>query len=130
MAAAAVRALCEDGHAGTEYVMTGPQSLTLAEQINTIGRAIGRPLRVEEISSGEARREFLAIMPAPVVNILLDARRAAFGQPAWVTFTIAELTRAPARTFTAWDADHAAQFRASLPGLGLVSGTAKFNSHR
>ena len=28
IAAVAVRALCEDGHAGAEYVLTGPQSLT------------------------------------------------------------------------------------------------------
>src|SRR5262245_26773420 len=46
LAAVAVRTLCEDGHAGAEYVLTGPQSLTQAEQVHTIGRAIGRSLRV------------------------------------------------------------------------------------
>jgi uncharacterized protein YbjT (DUF2867 family) len=45
LAAIAVRALCEEGHAGAEYVLTGPQSLTQAEQVHTIGRAIGRSLR-------------------------------------------------------------------------------------
>ena len=40
IATVAVRALCEDGHAGAEYVLTGPQSLTQFEQIVTIGRAI------------------------------------------------------------------------------------------
>jgi uncharacterized protein YbjT (DUF2867 family) len=58
VAAVAVRALCEDGHASAEYVVTGPQSLTQAEQVRTIGRAIGRSLRVEEISPEESRSEF------------------------------------------------------------------------
>src|SRR5438132_13681595 len=39
LAAIAVRTLCEDGHAGAEYVVTGPQSLTQAEQVHIIGRA-------------------------------------------------------------------------------------------
>ena len=37
IAAVAVRALCEDGHAGAEYVLTGPQSLSQSEQVSTIG---------------------------------------------------------------------------------------------
>jgi uncharacterized protein YbjT (DUF2867 family) len=112
IAAVAVRALCEDRHAGAEYVLTGPQSLSQAEQISTIGRVIGCPLRVEEISPDEARRELLTIMPASVVNMLLDAWGAAVGHPAFVTSTVAEITGAPARTFLHWATDHAAEFRA------------------
>jgi uncharacterized protein YbjT (DUF2867 family) len=112
LAAVAVRALCEDGHAGAEYVVTGPQSLTQAEQLHTIGRAIGRSLRVEEMSPDEARSELLPVLGSPtVVNMLLDAWAAAVGQPAWVTSTFAELTGAPPRTFLEWATDHAAAFR-------------------
>jgi uncharacterized protein YbjT (DUF2867 family) len=50
IAAVAVRALCQDGHAGAEYILTGPQSLSQAEQVYAIGSAIGQSLRVEEIS--------------------------------------------------------------------------------
>ena len=89
IAAVAVRALCEDGHAGAEYVLTGPQSLSQFEQVSTIGDAIGRSLRIEEISPDEARRELLTLMPAFVVNMLLDAWAAAIGQPALVTSTVA-----------------------------------------
>jgi uncharacterized protein YbjT (DUF2867 family) len=111
LAAIAVRALCEEGHAGAEYVLTGPQSLTQAEQVHTIGRAIGRSLRVEEISPDEARSELLPILGSPtMVNMLLNAWAAAIGQPAVVTSTFAELTGAPARTFLEWAADHAADF--------------------
>src|SRR5947208_3626986 len=63
IAAVAVRALCEDGHAGAEYVLTGPESLSQGEQIVTIGEAIGRTLRVEELSPEEARSELAAIFP-------------------------------------------------------------------
>jgi uncharacterized protein YbjT (DUF2867 family) len=113
LAAIAVRALCEEGHAGAEYVVTGPQSLTQAEQVHTIGRAIGRSLRVEEISPDEARSELLPVLgSSTVVNMLLNAWAAAIGQPAFVTSTFAELTGAPPRTFLEWAADHAADFRA------------------
>ncbi|MGD0296293.1 MAG: NAD(P)H-binding protein [Bryobacteraceae bacterium] len=111
IAAVAVRTLCEDGHAGAEYVMTGPQSLSQFEQVSIIGRAIGRSLHIEEISPDEAR-EGLSNMPASVVNMLLDAWGAAIGQPAFVTLTVAEITGAPARTFLEWATDHAAEFRA------------------
>jgi len=111
IAAVAVRTLCEDGHAGAEYVMTGPQSLSQFEQVSIIGRAIGRSLHIEEISPDEAQ-EGLSNMPASVVNMLLDAWGAAIGQPAFVTSTVAEITGAPARTFLEWATDHAAEFRA------------------
>jgi len=109
IAAVAVRALCGDGHASAEYVLTGPQSLTQFEQVFTIGRVIGRSLRIEEMTPDEARRELLPIMPAPVVKLLLEAWAAAVGQPAFVTSTVAEITGTPARTFRDWAVDHAAK---------------------
>jgi uncharacterized protein YbjT (DUF2867 family) len=113
LAAVAVRTLCEEGHAGAEYVVTGPQSLTQAEQVQTIGRAIGRSLRVEEISPDEARSELLPVLGSPTfVNMLLNAWAAAMGQPAFVTSTFAEVTGAPPRTFLEWATDYAAEFRA------------------
>src|SRR5258708_21329838 len=83
VAAVAVHALCRDGHAGAEYVLTGPQSLTQFEQVATIGRVLGRYLRIEEISPDEARRGAIPAM-------LLDAWAAAAGQPAFVTSTVEE----------------------------------------
>jgi uncharacterized protein YbjT (DUF2867 family) len=113
LAAVAVRVLCEDGHAGAEYVVTGPQSLTQAEQVHTIGRGLGRSLRVEEMSPDEARSELLPILgSSTMVNMLLTAWAAAIGQPAFVTSTFAELTGVPPRTFLQWATDHAAEFRA------------------
>jgi len=113
LAAVAIRVLCEDGHSGAQYVVTGPQSLTQAEQVHTIGRALGRSLRVEEMSPDDARSELLPILgSSTVVNMLLNAWAAAIGQPAFVTSTFADLTGAPPRTFLEWATAHAAEFRA------------------
>ena len=111
IAAVAVRALCENGHAGAEYVLTGPQSLSQFEQVSTIGGVIGRSLRIEEISPDEARRELLRIGPMPAVNMLVDAWAAAIGHPAHVTSSVAEITGAPPHTFLDWATDNAAEFQ-------------------
>jgi len=112
IAAVAVRVLCEDGHAGAEYVLTGPQSLSQFEQVSTIGRVIGRSLRIQEISPDEARRELLTVIPLPGVNMLLEAWAAAIGQRAHVTSTVEEITGTPPKAFHDWATDNAAGFRA------------------
>jgi uncharacterized protein YbjT (DUF2867 family) len=118
IAAVAVRALCEDGHAGAKYILTGPQSLTQREQVRTIGDAIGRPLRFEQIPPETARPEMAILMSASIVDMLLDAWQnvayagsATVGKPAPVTSTVAEITGVPARSFHDWAVDHAAEFQ-------------------
>jgi uncharacterized protein YbjT (DUF2867 family) len=118
IAAVAARALCEDGHGGAEYVLTGPQSFSQFEQISTIGRVIGRALLIQELSPDEALRELSVTMPAFIVKMLLDAWSAGVGLPAFVTSTVAEITGTPARTFLEWATDHAAGFRTSPRGDG------------
>ena len=117
IAAVAVRALCEDGHVGAKYILTGPQSLSHREQVQIIGDAIGRPLRFEEIPPEAARREMTKMMPAFIADMLLNAWRsveyagsARIGKPAPVTSTVAEITGVPARSFHDWAVDHAAEF--------------------
>ena len=112
IATVAVRTLCGEGHGGAEYVLTGPQSLTQFDQVSMIGRAIGRTLRIEEISPEEARSDWLPAWPDSVRKMLLDAWAAAVGQPAYVTSTVEEITGIPARTFSEWASDHASDFRA------------------
>ncbi len=112
LAAAACLALCKDGHAGAEYVLTGPQSLSQAEQLHLLGRAIGRSLRIEEMSPDEARVELLPILGSSTfINMLLNAWAAAIGQPAFVTSTFTALTGAAPRTFGEWATDNAAEFQ-------------------
>lgn len=111
IAAVAVRALSDDGHSNADYVVTGPQSLTQLEQLSIIGKAIGRGLRIEEMSPEETRAAWKATWPAPVVEMLLDAWSGSVGLPAWVTSAVADVTGTPPRTFQQWAADHAVPFR-------------------
>jgi uncharacterized protein YbjT (DUF2867 family) len=106
IAAVAVRALLESGHAGAEYVLTGPESLSQLEQVTTIGDVIGRRLRYEELSPEEAGNQ-LGLPP-----MLLDAWAAALGQPAYVTSTVEEITGSEPRRFRGWVTDNAATFQA------------------
>jgi uncharacterized protein YbjT (DUF2867 family) len=110
VASVAARALYEDGHAGGDYVLTGPESLSQAEQIRIIGAAIGRRIQFEELSPEEFRRETEGRWPAPVVDMLLAAWKATIGWPALVTSSVSDVVGSPARTFRQWAADHAAAF--------------------
>jgi len=110
IAAVAVRALCDEGHGGMEYVLTGPESLTQHEQVHIIGDAIGRALRFEELSPESARQQMLTMMPASIADMLLKAYAAAVDRPALVTSTVADVTGTPARCFRHWSVDHASEF--------------------
>jgi uncharacterized protein YbjT (DUF2867 family) len=111
IASVAARALYQDGHAGGDYVLTGPQSLSQAEQVSIIADTIGRPIRFEELTPEEFRRETAGHWPPAVVTMLLNAWAAAIGQPAFVTSTVADIVGTPARTFRQWAADHADAFQ-------------------
>jgi uncharacterized protein YbjT (DUF2867 family) len=65
IAAVAARALYEDGHTGGDYVVTGPESLSQADQVSVIGAALGRQIRLEELSPEEFRRETVGRWPGP-----------------------------------------------------------------
>ena len=110
IAAVASRALVEDGHVGGDYVLTGPESLSQAEQVRIISDVLGRRLQFEEISPEDFRRETAGSWPRPAVDMLLAAWGATIGRPAFVTSTVSDVVGSPPRTFRQWVADHAAAF--------------------
>lgn len=112
VAAVAVRALTETGHGAAKHRLTGPQSLTQAEQAHTIGEAIGRPVRWEEVPREAARAQLVeAFGDASVADGALDAWAGFVAQPEPVTSTVEEITGTPARTLREWATDHAEDFR-------------------
>ncbi|HEY7450623.1 MAG TPA: NAD(P)H-binding protein [Vicinamibacterales bacterium] len=115
IAAVATRALCADGHAAGDYVLTGPESLSQAEQVSIIGDGIGRRIRFQEQSPEEFRRETAGRWPGPIVDMLLAAWGATIGRPALVTATVADIVGSPARTFRQWVVDHAEAFGPRIP---------------
>jgi uncharacterized protein YbjT (DUF2867 family) len=115
IAAVAVRALTQDGHAGAVHELTGPHSLTQAEQARVIGEVIGHPVRWEDASPQDARRRMLARGWSPAaVDGILRAQAAMTTGPAPVTTTVEEVTGVAARTFRSWVAEHAHAFRATM----------------
>jgi uncharacterized protein YbjT (DUF2867 family) len=111
VAAVAARVLSDEGHAGGDYVLTGPESLSQAEQVRIIGTAIGRDIKFQELSPDEFRRETAGTWPRPVVDMLLAAWDATMGHPAYVTSSVSEVLGTPAHTFHQWATDHASAFR-------------------
>ena len=109
--AVAVRALREEGHRGKKYLLSGPESLTLVEQVQIIAEAIGRPLRFEEIAAEAARQQLLAVLPPEIVDVLLDVLAGLTAGPAPITTAVREITGAPAHSFREWASDHAGDFR-------------------
>ncbi|MYU33172.1 MULTISPECIES: NAD(P)H-binding protein [unclassified Streptomyces] len=111
MAALAVTALTEPGHSQQAYTVHGAESLTLRRQVEHIGEALGRPVRVETVSVEQAREEFAKKAPASVAEALLAMWAAADGVPAPVSVIVERITGRPAHTFAQWVADHADDFR-------------------
>ena len=110
VAAVVALTLYQEGHAGGDYVLTGPESLGQAEQVSIIGDVLGRPIRFEELSPDEFRRETEGSWPRPVVEMLLAAWGATMGMPAYLTSTVSEILGSPARSFRQWVEDHAGAF--------------------
>jgi uncharacterized protein YbjT (DUF2867 family) len=112
MAALAVTALTEPGHRRRAYTVYGPESLTLRRQVEHIGDAIGRKIRLDVVSVEEARAELGRTLPPPAgVETFLRQWAARDGTPAEISTTVAEVTGRPARTYAQWAKDHAGDFR-------------------
>ena len=112
IAAVAVQALTETGHAGRRYVLTGPEAVTQADQARIIGEATGRAVRWEELPPPEARRQLLTAWGDPgFVDSALATWAGLVTRPELVTQTVEEVTGHPARTFRQWAASHADDFR-------------------
>ncbi|GLY77892.1 NAD(P)H-binding protein [Actinoallomurus iriomotensis] len=111
LAALAVAALTEPGHQGQSYTVYGPESLTLRRQVQHIGDAIGRDVRLDVVSAEEARAELSRTIPPIGVETFLRLWAARDGKPAETSATVQEVTGRPARTFAEWAQDHAGDFR-------------------
>ena len=112
VAAVAARTLLDARFTGGDFVLTGPESLSQAAQVQAIGRAIGRSLQFEELAPDEFRGETAGIWPAGIADMLLGAWQATLGRPAYVTSSIQEILGSPPRTFPRWAADNADAFAA------------------
>jgi uncharacterized protein YbjT (DUF2867 family) len=114
LAAVTARALLDPSgaHLGRAPAVTGPQAVTLADQVAAIGRAIGREIRVETLSP-EAAAEALTStgFPHQAARQLIGYLGASVGTEPLITDEVRRITGRPARTFEQWAKDHADDFR-------------------
>jgi uncharacterized protein YbjT (DUF2867 family) len=110
IAEVAVLALTQDGHQGKAYPLTGPEALTRIEQLNSIGAAIGKKLRFQEIPADVFQKEMEKYMPLSVIKILLDYWSDTLTVPEVVLPTVEQLTGHKGRTLEQWAKDHASDF--------------------
>jgi uncharacterized protein YbjT (DUF2867 family) len=116
--AAAALTLHQNGHAGGDYVLTGPESLSQVQQVQIIGDVLGRTITIEEVSPEDFRRETADSWPSLIVDMLLAAWSAAMGRPALVTSTVCDLLGSAPRSFRQWVADHTNVFTEAAPSDG------------
>jgi uncharacterized protein YbjT (DUF2867 family) len=112
IAAVAVRALTSDGHEGKVYPLTGPEALSISEQVKILADAIGQPLEYVPITDEAARKGMEhAGMPSFLIDALLPF--AAFirsGKAAHVFHTVEEVTGRPPLRFGDWARENASAF--------------------
>ncbi|HEX5202920.1 MAG TPA: NAD(P)H-binding protein [Actinoplanes sp.] len=114
IAAVAALALTADGHEGTEYVLTGEQTVTVAEQVRILAAAIGRDLEVRPVGTPEeaVRSRFPHGAPPALAAALVEGfalMRA--DTTGFRTDTVRRLLGRAPRTFADWCARHAHLFR-------------------
>ena len=113
IAAVAVRALTTPGHEGKAYPLTGPQAISVAEQVRILSEAIGKPIQYVPITDEIAREQMQkAGVPTPYIDALLPfGAHVRAGKAARVLDTVEQVTGKQPLTFTDWAREHADAFR-------------------
>ncbi|MFF5217069.1 NAD(P)H-binding protein [Micromonospora sp. NPDC000442] len=110
VAAVAARILTDGRHEGRTYELTGPESLTQAQQIQILGKTLGRSLSVETLDPQPVLEQMSQFMDREFLTALFGLMAEAVGKPAPVNDVIERITGNPARTYAAWAEDHRPDF--------------------
>ncbi|MET9227582.1 NmrA family NAD(P)-binding protein [Lentzea sp. NPDC003310] len=109
--AVAAAVLVRGGHGGRTYTLTGPEALTVPQQVATISAAIGREIRYVELTEAQAREEMLAQgRPPEVADFLLRWRRDMPAVGYTVDRGVEDVLGRPARSFASWARERAGSF--------------------
>jgi uncharacterized protein YbjT (DUF2867 family) len=113
IAAVAVRALTSEGYEGKAYSLTGPEALSVREQVKILSEVLGRELEYVSITDEVARKGMeRAGMPGLLIDALLPfADFIRSGKAAPVFGEGEEITGRPALTFRDWAEENADLFR-------------------
>jgi uncharacterized protein YbjT (DUF2867 family) len=106
IAAVAVTALTEEGHAGAVHRLSGPESLTPAQQVDLLAEALGRPLTLDPMDDAEARDQ----MPEPYGAAAVQIFREHADLESEVQPTVERLLGRPPGALRDWLAGHGSAF--------------------
>jgi len=112
IASVVVMVLCEPGHEGKTYDITGPQALTHAEMAERLSEALGRRIAYVDIPA-DAMRQVLLDLNIPswqAEGLVEDYEHYRRGEAAAITTTVRDITGAEPRTFQQFARDYAAEF--------------------
>jgi uncharacterized protein YbjT (DUF2867 family) len=110
VAEAAFAVLTEPRFQQREYVLSGPESLTFAEQIDQLAAATGRTITINQVTPEQWKKEMADYVPELYADALLNWWKSNDGKPVQLTGTVEELTGHPARSFATWAQDHLNDF--------------------
>jgi uncharacterized protein YbjT (DUF2867 family) len=105
IAAVAVAALTEPGHAGHSYEVTGPRAMTFGEAVDVVGRAAGRPVRFlgtdEDYLAAQSAFGFPPEQTRQEIEAFAALRAVGDSQPTDVVRRVAGREPKPFETFAA-----------------------------
>jgi uncharacterized protein YbjT (DUF2867 family) len=118
IAAVAERALCEPGHEGKAYPITGPQALTHAEIAADLSEALGKPIRHVDISPEKMRDTLLSfgMPPWQVEGVIEDYEQYRNGKAAEVTSAVKDVTGREPHSFAEFARDYTEVFQTKAAG--------------
>lgn len=112
VAAVAAATLTSDNHDQQVYVLTGPDLLSVPDQVRVLQEELRRPVTTVDVPLDIARDRMVAAGtdPAFVDIAIAGAQQVKDGGNAIRTDTVAEVLGRPARHFRQWVHDHRAAF--------------------
>ncbi len=103
-------ALLEDDHVGRAYTLTGPEALSHRQQATAIGAGLGREIRFEALTFGQARKAYIeAGLPMEIAEYILSYQAEYAEEPPEVSPDVERVLGRPGRTLSRWATDHAAE---------------------
>ncbi|WP_406153679.1 NAD(P)H-binding protein [Streptomyces sp. NBC_01023] len=114
VAEVAVAALTTPDHAGRTYTLTGPELLSLPDQVSVLRKVLGRPIGIVDVPLDVAKQQMIDAGRDPeFAEAALHGRRfIAEGGNARLTGDVPAVLGRAARTYATWADDHRDAFGA------------------
>lgn len=111
IAAVAVRALTTSHLDGEKVVLTGPDSLTMREQVGLISQATADLIDIKVLTDSEARVLYGQILPPEYLDLLMGQWAFETTEAALVTRAVRDITGREPVSYREWAIDHRDAFR-------------------